>query len=137
VVPETRRILVVEDDESVRGVLALTLDVAGYEVKAVPDGADALDLLINWQPDLILLDLRMPVMDGWTFRREQLASNDLSEIPVVLLSGANEADSEAEKMAVDGVIPKPFDLSELLATVDHLAGHGAWARLAKSTGARF
>src|SRR5262249_22783089 len=113
VIPEQRRILVVEDDESVRDVLALTLDVAGYEVVAVRDGADALDLLESWQPDLILLDLRMPVMDGWTFRREQMASNVLSDIPVVVLSGAQEAGLECEKLSAAGLIPKPFELREL------------------------
>jgi CheY-like chemotaxis protein len=122
---DLRRVLVVDDDDGVRQVLAATLDVAGYEVQAAGDGADALEVLEHWQPDLILLDLRMPGMDGWTFRREQLADDSLADIPVVLLSGAEEAGCEGDKLAAAAVVPKPFDIHQMLELVYRFAGAAA------------
>jgi two-component system, chemotaxis family, chemotaxis protein CheY len=122
---ELRRVLVVDDDGGVRQVLASTLHVAGYEVQAAEDGADALVLLERWQPDLILLDLKMPRMDGWAFRREQLADDSLAAIPVVLLSGADEAAYAGDRLTVAAVLAKPFDIHEMLAMVYCFAGAAA------------
>jgi CheY-like chemotaxis protein len=125
VMADLRRVLVVDDDGRVRQVLASTLHVAGYEVQAAEDGADALVLLERWQPDLILLDLRMPGMDGWAFRREQLADDSLAAIPVVLLSGADDAEYARDRLTVAAVLPKPFDIHEMLAMVYRFAGAAA------------
>jgi two-component system, chemotaxis family, chemotaxis protein CheY len=116
-----RRVLVVDDDDGVRELLTLMLGGAGYEVRAARDGAEALGELGSWQADLILLDMMMPVMDGWTFRQEQLASEQLASIPVVVLSAVHDAQREAEKLGVAAVMAKPFDLNALLITVHRLA----------------
>lgn len=121
---DTPRVLVVDDDGRVRQVLVATLHVAGYEVRAA-DRAGALALLERWQPDLILLDSSMPGLDGWTFCREQLADNSLAKIPVVLLSGGDGAADEGARLAATAVLPKPFDVHEMLALVYQLAGVAA------------
>src|SRR5581483_10950225 len=66
-----RRVLVVEDDRGIRDLLAAVLTDEGFDVRQAANGKEALAVLERWQPDAILLDLMMPVMDGWTFRREQ------------------------------------------------------------------
>ena len=120
-----RRVLVVDDDGRVRQVLASTLYVAGYEVQAAEDGVDALGLLERWRPDLILLDLSRPGMDSRAFRREQLADDILAAIPVVLLGGVEDADCADDRLTVAAVLPKPFDIHEILATVYRFAGAAA------------
>ena len=82
-----KRILVVEDDADVREAIVSGLEHAGFEVVAAADGKMALDLLRHGiVPRAIILDLMMPVMDGWEFRRHQLADPTLAAIPVIVLS---------------------------------------------------
>jgi DNA-binding response OmpR family regulator len=113
------RILVVDDDPELRHVLALALTEEGYEVRCAPDGQAALHLLEEWLPRLILLDLMMPELDGWSFRARQLATERARDVPVVILSAARDPSVEALKPAA--VIPKPFNLARLLDTVANLA----------------
>ena len=113
------RILVVDDDPELRHVLALALTDEGYEVRCAPDGRAALDLLEEWLPRLILLDLMMPELDGWTFRAHQLATERARDVPVVILSAGRDPSVEALKPAA--VVPKPFNLARLLDTVANLA----------------
>src|SRR5215208_4497205 len=82
------RILVVEDEAIIRAFLADGLTDAGYEVETAENGADALDRLEAYAPDVVLLDLLMPVMDGWAFLRERQDDPRLSTVPVVVLSAA-------------------------------------------------
>ena len=113
------RVLVVDDDPDLRRVLTLALTDEGYDVRAVPDGREALDLLEAWRPRVILLDLMMPDVDGWSFRARQLATPGAEDVPVVILSAARDVRIEALRPAA--VVPKPFDLELLLATVADLA----------------
>jgi CheY-like chemotaxis protein len=113
-------VLVVDDDPSLREMLHIILNDAGYEARAARDGSHALAKLQTWRPDLILLDLRMPGMDGWSFRRAQLADPSLASIPVVLASAAYMLELEAEKLGVTAVVPKPYDLDALLLLVERL-----------------
>jgi CheY-like chemotaxis protein len=117
---DQRRVLVIEDDDRVRRVVVLMLDVAGYEVQTAQDGMDALAVLQRWRPDVILLDLMMPVMDGWAFRRAQLGDAHLATIPVVVLSAGYAPGPRATALAAAAVLPKPFRLAALLETVNHL-----------------
>ena len=111
-------ILIIEDCDEIRIDLAELLSDEGYEVVTARHGAEAFRLLEDGlQPSLILLDLMMPVMDGWQFRKAQLANPSLASIPVVLLTGANNAQQYARDLAAVGCVQKPFDLDHLLGTV--------------------
>ena len=88
-------VLVVDDYEDARDIFCTFLQFAGYEVLAAADGQDALDVARRQRPDLILLDLKMPRMDGETFRREQLADATLSAIRVRVLSGSSDGRNRA------------------------------------------
>jgi CheY-like chemotaxis protein len=110
-------VLLVEDDDDIRDTLAEILSQEGYSVLAARHGREALELLARVpRPRLILLDLRMPVMDGVQFRRHQLRDHRLREVPVVVLTAALD-DRSDEVLAGCGQLRKPVDLDALLATV--------------------
>lgn len=117
---ETRRVLVVEDDSSIRQVLVEILELEGYAVRTAPDGLAALALLDAWRPDLIVLDLMMPRMDGWHFREVQCQRPVLRDIPVLVLSASRRLEASLTTLAPAAALPKPFDLDELLIQVDEL-----------------
>jgi CheY-like chemotaxis protein len=112
--------MVIEDDPDIREtVLELLADHALSAVGAT-DGADALHLLHDpavGKPDLILLDIMMPVMNGFEFRAAQRGDPELADIPVVVLTAHATAAQAARDLAADGFLNKPFDLDTLLATV--------------------
>src|SRR5687767_11546587 len=90
-----RRVMVVEDDEGIREALCDLLDTEGFAVTAAVHGADALSKLRDAtlsRPDVILLDLMMPVMDGWSFRAEQRNDPSISQIPVIVITASRQAD---------------------------------------------
>lgn len=108
-------ILIVDDHEDVRDVLAELLAAEGYPSVTATDGADALAVLRSGvAPCLILLDYHMPVMDGVTFRHQQLADPALAHIPVVLYSGAYDVRLQAQTLGVPHVFQKPLDPSRLV-----------------------
>jgi signal transduction histidine kinase len=116
-----KRILIVEDDPPIRDALALLLAEEGYEVSTANDGEDAFDRLEanpEAQPDLILLDLRMPVMDGWEFRKAQRRNSRLAAIPVVVISA--DGSSHAAAISAEAFLRKPFDTGHLLATIERV-----------------
>lgn len=113
-----RRVLVVEDDEGIREALVDLLGTEGFEVTSAVNGADALGKLRDVQrqhPDVILLDLMMPVMDGWAFRAEQRNDPALSEIPVVVITASRQAD--VATLAPKAFLKKPIDFDELLRVI--------------------
>lgn len=115
-------VLIVEDDEDLRDNLALLLDLRGYNVETARHGQDALDKIDDIGPPcLVVLDLMMPVMDGWEFRRAMEKDPKLSGIPVVLLSADNALAQKACAMHVQGYLTKPFELDQLLTTVERYA----------------
>ena len=116
-----RRVLVVEDEDYVRGIVIDVLAGEGYEVQEATNGYEALAVLDEWRADLVVLDLMMPCCDGWTFRAEQLARHDLATIPVVVMTAVYDSRQEADKLQATAVIPKPFDLDQLLSTVQAVA----------------
>ncbi len=122
-------ILVVEDNDDVREMMAVTLELEGHEVSTAINGRDALNKLhAGHKPCLILLDLMMPVMNGWEFRRALDRDPDLRDVPVVVVSAATgEMTHNAEAVAY---LPKPIDIDRLLDVVcvfcdgsDHGASH--------------
>src|SRR5713101_2256083 len=114
-------VLLVEDHWNVREALAATLEEFGHEVKVASDGAEALQLLrAGLHPCVILLDLMMPVMDGFAFRREQRADPALVDIPVIVVSCAVRTMDEVREMMVAAVLPKPVDCDRMLRLVAEL-----------------
>jgi two-component system, OmpR family, response regulator CpxR len=116
------RILIVEDDAAIRQTVAELLEDEGYEVECAVNGADALARLDRSEtPGLILLDLTMPVMDGWSFRATQRGDPRLARIPTVVVTAnlAGETRGDAE-LAADALLAKPFDLDRLIDTVHRL-----------------
>jgi len=118
-----RSVLVVEDDAPIAVELAELLHDEGYSVRIARDGSDALlQLQAGFRPSVILLDLVMPVMDGWTLRRKLLDQPNLATIPVVVITGV-EAPKAAELERVEDILTKPFDVESLLTIVDrHISG---------------
>ena len=115
------RVLVVDDEPRLRQLLVELLTDEGYEVRVAANGRQALTLLDYWRPDLIVSDLAMPVMDGWTFRGEQLRSKELAEIPLVIYSARPNLGQQAQQLGAAAFVPKDGDLDELVAAVGHLS----------------
>jgi two-component system, chemotaxis family, chemotaxis protein CheY len=114
-----QRILVVEDDRDLSEALGLALEHAGYEVAFAPNGKAALDLLRDGvAPAVILLDLAMPVMSGWAFRRHQVVDPALAAIPVIVLSADPRAASLADSPGIRDVLTKPLDVEVLLRALE-------------------
>lgn len=113
-------VLLVEDDEDIRGSVTDILREEGFEVVTASDGDDALRYLRSAAepPRLILLDLMMPVMDGWGFRAAQLADERLAKIPVVILSAATDVRQHAAQLRADDYLVKPLDVPQLLNAVE-------------------
>ena len=114
-----RPILVVDDDNALRRLLFLALTDEGYSVLEAPDGAVALARVHEAAPGLILLDMRMPVLDGWEFARRYRAGPG-PHAPIICVTAAADAAAVAARGAQIGAVAslsKPFDLDELLALV--------------------
>lgn len=119
---EVPRVLLVDDDADILDELAHQLREEGYEVEAARSGQEAQRRLRTGTslPDLILLDLRMPDVNGWQFRDAQLEDPQLATIPVVLLSADGDVKRAAEELAATAWVAKPFELDHLLETVKGL-----------------
>jgi signal transduction histidine kinase len=121
-------ILLVEDDRSIREAVQSVLEDEGYQVIEAENGRDALDRLRSGPlPDLVVLDLKMPVMDGWEFRAAQKNDPNLAGIPVLAVSADGSA--KAEAIAADGYLRKPLSTRTLLDTVARILGHVERQRL--------
>jgi CheY-like chemotaxis protein len=111
-------VLIVEDSADLRDTLADILDYEGYRVAVAANGREALDYLHEAEPPgLVILDLMMPVMNGWEFRAAQLEDPTLAQVPVVILSGANDVEQQARLLQAAAYLTKPIDLARLLEMV--------------------
>jgi CheY-like chemotaxis protein len=121
--PVRASVLVIDDDQDLRTVIQDVLEDQGFAVVTAANGREALDLLLRGEtePALILLDLAMPVMDGWAFRTEQLKVPQLAQIPVVLFSGDLDVDQAALSLNAAATMTKPLRLDGLVTLVDQLA----------------
>jgi len=118
---EATCVLVVDDQEDARASLAEILGMEGYAVATAADGQEALDYLRNNPPpSVILLDLMMPRMNGWEFRRRQLADPALAQAPVVIVSGADLTEQNQSMLQAASYFVKPIRIDELL---DAVAAH--------------
>jgi CheY-like chemotaxis protein len=118
---QIRRILVVDDDPDLAEVLDRVLEKSGYSVVWAKNGQEALQCMHDDHAlDVILLDLMMPVMNGWEFRAEQMKDPRLSRIPVVVFSGHGKLDQNAVSIGAVANLRKPTGLHELLGVLDRI-----------------
>lgn len=112
-----RMVLVVEDEEPIREVIRDVLEDNGYRVVAAANGAEALSALDHQRPDAVVLDLLMPVMHGWDFMENYLDKTDGQLIPIVVVSVNPALPRSYNRLGVQRVIAKPFDVNELAEAV--------------------
>src|SRR4051794_2870518 len=117
------RVLVVEDDDVIRALISVNLDLEGFEVVPAVDGIDALEKVIDADPDVITLDVMMPRLDGWA-TMERLRDNPATAKTKILLLSARAQETDlqrGEQLGADAYLTKPFDPDELVAVVRRLA----------------
>lgn len=114
-------ILVVEDDPDTREALQTVLELEGYEVLTAEHGHDALARIYDVNPDVILLDMRMPIMDGWTFAR-MYRQRPGPLAPIIALTAAADAARVAVEIGAAACVPKPFGVRDLLNAIEHCPG---------------
>jgi two-component system response regulator MprA len=112
------RVLVVDDDAAIRRMVSQALAFEGYEVETAADGAEAVAAIARARPALVLLDMRMPVLDGWGVVRELRARS--IDVPIVVMTAARDAPAWAEDVGATAHLAKPFDLDDLFAVVERL-----------------
>jgi DNA-binding response OmpR family regulator len=118
------RVLVVEDEDALAKVLAMRLQMEGFEVSRAADGAEALAMIKKSRPDIVLCDLMMPVMDGKELTRRLKSDAKLKSIPILILS-ALKRDKEVEeltRLGAEGFASKPYDSKELTERIRALVG---------------
>ena len=109
-------ILVVDDDPAILATVSDILSFEGYRVQTATNGAEALASIQRQKPALLLLDMRMPVLDGWGVAR-QLRESGI-ELPILVMTAAQNARKWAEEIGAAGYVEKPFELPELLEAVE-------------------
>ena len=120
-------VLIVDDDEDCREAMALMLELEGFTVRTASNGEDGLrEMGRQPAPCAVLLDLHMPVMDGFRFREKQLSSPDLMAVPVILYSGHDDLRSAAERLGIKAYFAKPTEPKTVVALLRR------WARLPPS-----
>jgi CheY-like chemotaxis protein len=121
--PPRKRILIVEDDFLAQELMSLLLGSAGFCVAVAPNGEEAIKRLHTSEPPhLILLDLRMPVMDGWQFREAMKRDERLASIPVLIVSVADQTGEQTAALEATGFLHKPVDTAQLLLMVQKCCG---------------
>ncbi len=119
----SQRVLIVEDDEDIRGALAGMLEELGYSVTTAEHGQEALEQLREPDavPAIILLDIMMPVMDGLEFLREQMRDAALCNVPVVVMTALSNAVGEALTLGAAAALVKPIDVERLVSVMARVA----------------
>jgi CheY-like chemotaxis protein len=113
-----KQVLVVEDESYLCDLIADVLEAEGHHPRLAGNGREALDLLRDFTPDLILLDLMMPVMDGWEVMSTLRADPDLAHIPVVIITAIYDLKRTQTETGASAVLTKPFDIDQLAQVVD-------------------
>ena len=117
-----QRVLIVEDDPETRRMFRTALAMAGYDIEEAGDGIDALHVIENRAPDLIVLDLQLRVLDGVSVQQELASCSDTSQIPIVVVTGST---INTDDLPVARVLHKPIMPDELVQTVKHCLAHAA------------
>lgn len=118
-----QRILVVEDDDDIRELIAALLSEEGFTVDTARDGRDALRVVAERMPQLIVLDMRMPVMDGWEFAARFHATYG-SRVPLIVLTAAEDVRKRALEVSAAAWVSKPFDLGTFMGVIERVARKG-------------
>ena len=121
------KILIVEDNEMNRDMLSRRLSRKGFEVALAEDGASGVDMATSESPDLILMDMSLPIIDGWEATQKIKANESTSKIPIIALT-AHAMESDREKALAagcDDYDTKPVELPRLLDKINHLIGSGS------------
>ena len=114
----TFRVLVVDDDSSIRRMIVAALRRDGYSFVEAQNGREALDSMRNDKPDVVVLDLMMPILSGWDVLRERQQDTALSRIPVIIVSANRDPEvAHAVNSGICAFLPKPFDIGALSALV--------------------
>jgi len=118
------RVLVVDDDEVIRRLIAVNLQLEGFHVSTAVDGQDCLDKVADVNPDVITLDVMMPRLDGWETAMQLRKSPDTAHIKVVLITARAQEDDKSRggDVGADAYLTKPFDPNEMIRIVRELAG---------------
>ena len=116
----TAPIVVIDDDPAILDAVTDILTFEGYTVERATNGAEGLQLLEQLEPRLVLLDMRMPGLDGWGFVRTVRQQG--RTVRIVVMTAAQDAQRWAQEIAADGYLAKPFDLLDLLDVVEHSGG---------------
>ncbi len=122
-----RKVFIVEDDQVIRQCLVQLLEMEGYSVECVSNGQEGLDALRAAEalPDVVVLDLMMPVKDGFAFREEQMADPRLAQIPVIVMSADGRLTEKLDRLRTQNYLRKPVDIDVFLRkVVDTLANTG-------------
>jgi two-component system, chemotaxis family, chemotaxis protein CheY len=115
------RILLVDDDPDILSSTQFLIEAEGYEVATAHNGREALACISRTPPDVILLDLMMPVMDGWQFV-EELRKGPHAGLPIIVLSASHGLASKARQLGARGHVSKPFDVDDILRKIGPLVG---------------
>lgn len=117
------KVLVVDDDEVIRQLIAINLSLEGFEVATATDGQDCLEQVLDVMPDVVTLDVMMPRLDGWVTAERLRADDATRHIKVVLITARAQDDDRKRGMGigVDAYLTKPFDPAELIEVVRDLA----------------
>jgi CheY-like chemotaxis protein len=115
-------ILVVEDDPDILSTVADILEFEGYHVKRASNGAEGLAMMEGVHPALVILDMRMPILDGWDFARI-LREREI-KVPILVMTAAQDARRWAQEIDAEGYVAKPFHILELISAVEELTGTG-------------
>ena len=117
------RVLVVDDDEVIRRLIAVNLQLEGFDVETAVDGQDCLDKVAQIDPDVITLDVMMPRLDGWETAIQLRKSPELAHIKVVLITARAQEDDKnrGSRVGADAYLTKPFDPNEMIRVVRELA----------------
>jgi len=119
---DRKRILVIDDDLPLRGMLAAALRQAGFQVLLASDGDEGQRALVIHRPDVILLDLAMPGVNGWDFLQRLKETGHLGTVPIIVLSAHLHVEPQAIlQLGVSAILPKPFNLPELIDLIEHLS----------------
>ncbi len=123
---EKKRILVIEDEEHIADGIRLNLGIQGYQVKVACDGIEGLEKWRSWNPDLIVLDIMLPMIDGFSILKTIRKENE--KIPVLILSARGDTKDKVKglRYGVDDYLSKPFDLEEFLLRVERLIKKKTW-----------
>jgi DNA-binding response OmpR family regulator len=118
------RVLVVDDDEVIRQLIAVNLTLEGFDVVTAVDGKDCLEKVVEADPDVITLDVMMPRLDGWVTATQLRRNPQTAGIKVVLITARAQEDdrSRGREIGVDAYLTKPFDPAEMIRVVRELAG---------------